>query len=162
MTHILVVFLQRYHALALFYCYHNQTAQAMEVWKKYALTLYQNMLEEKNGFYYFPLKVFERITLCDGKRHCCLRMHVAHYFVIYLFNFFSFAYETNKSCLNKPSLTNSRRPASLNGMLQETDNQRKLLRPRLIVSWKTDSTGHHGKRILPMKPHAPRRTEEGK
>jgi len=62
-THILVVFLQRYHALALFYCYHNQTAQAMEVWKKYALTLYQNILEEKKGFYNFPLDVFERITL---------------------------------------------------------------------------------------------------
>lgn len=25
---------ERYHVLALFYCYHNQTAQAMEVWKK--------------------------------------------------------------------------------------------------------------------------------
>lgn len=56
-------FLQRYHVLALFYCYHNQTAQAMEVWKKYALTLYQNILEEKKRFYYFLLKVFERITL---------------------------------------------------------------------------------------------------
>ena len=35
----------------------------MEVWKKYALTLYQNILEEKKSFYYFLLKVFERITL---------------------------------------------------------------------------------------------------
>lgn len=62
----------------------------------------------------------------------------------------------------KPGLTNSIALASQNGVLQETDNKRKLLRPRLIVSRKTDSTGHHGKRILPMKPHAHGRTEEGK
>ena len=163
MTHILVVFLQRYHALALFYCYHNQTAQAMEVWKKYALTLYQNILEEKKGFHYwFPVKYFwedniaRSVTAKDTVAcECCPLL-------CYLFNFFSFAYETNKACLNKPGLTNSSTPASQNAMLQETDSQRKLLRPRLIVSRKTDSTGYHGKRILSMKPHAPRRTEEGK
>ena len=51
-------FLQRYHVLALFYCYHNQTAQAMEVWKKYAPTLYQNILENILKFLLFPVKSF--------------------------------------------------------------------------------------------------------
>ena len=135
----------------------------MEVWKKYALTLYQNILEEKKGFYHFPLNVFERITLQGlWRQKTLVPANVDHYFVIYLFNFFSFGYETNKTCLNKPGLTNSITPASQKCMLQETDNQRKLLRPRLIVSRKTDSAGHHVKRILPLKPHAPRRTEEGK
>ena len=54
----------------------------MEVWKKYALTLYQNILEEKKGFYYFPLK--GHCKLCIGKRHCCLRMLTATLLFIYL------------------------------------------------------------------------------
>lgn len=101
-------------------------------------------------FLLFPVK---RSLQALYRQKTLLSANVDRYFVIYLFDFFSFAYETNKTCLNKPGLTNSITPAS---------QQRKLLRPRLIVSRKTDGTGHHGKRILPMKPHAPRRTEEGK